>query len=305
MSTPAGRIDRTDRTAKRGRRGFWPMRDLPVVFWLLATVVAALLHPVIPAPRWLLIHLTLLGAVTHSIFVWSRYFTDTLLHTPTPSRSSQNNRLALLDLAVLAVVVGVMAAWWPVTLVGAVGVLVAVMWHGLSLLGSLRSALAARFGVVVRFYLGAALLFPVGIVIGAVLARVQADPWHGRLLVAHATVNLLGWIGLTVVGTLVTLWPTMLRTRMAAGIEKAAARALPVLATGIAVAMASKTPTGVPSMSPEPEVTLCCTKARAPRSRSTTCSGDSTPGNSTAVSKPNATTICLTLSQMAPSPAMV
>ena len=61
--------------------GFWPMRDLPVVVWLLAVAVVALAHPVLPAPRWLLIHLLLLGAVSHAILVWSRHFADALLHT--------------------------------------------------------------------------------------------------------------------------------------------------------------------------------------------------------------------------------
>src|SRR5690606_33932864 len=52
---------------------------------------------------------------------------------------------------------------------------------------------------------------------------------HGRLLVAHLTANLLGWMGLTVIGTLLTLWPTILRTKMAPGAERASRQALPVL----------------------------------------------------------------------------
>ena len=43
-------------------------------------ISVSLAHPFVPAPRWLLIHLTLLGAVTHAIFVWSRHFADALLH---------------------------------------------------------------------------------------------------------------------------------------------------------------------------------------------------------------------------------
>ena len=46
-------------------------------------------------------------------------------------------------------------------------------------------------------------------------------------------VNLLGWIGLTVLGTLVTLWPTMLRTRMAPSAESASKHALPILLAGL------------------------------------------------------------------------
>ena len=66
-------------------RGFWPLRDLPVVLWLLAVIAVALVHRSLPAPRWLLIHLLLLGAVTHAILVWSRHFAEALLHTaPAP-----------------------------------------------------------------------------------------------------------------------------------------------------------------------------------------------------------------------------
>jgi nitrite reductase (NO-forming) len=46
-------------------------------------------------------------------------------------------------------------------------------------------------------------------------------------------VNLLGWVGLTVLGTLVTLWPTMLRTRMAPDTETASRTALPILLAGL------------------------------------------------------------------------
>lgn len=222
----------------RGARGFWPMRDLPVVGWLLATVVLAFVHPFVPAPRWLLIHLTLLGAATHAILVWSRHFADALLHLPTGphDRRDQNRRLVLLALGVLTVVAGVVSSVWPVTVAGAVGVVAAVGWHGVTLWRQQRSALGSRFAGVIRFYVAAAALLPVGVVLGVLLARGPADPWHQRLVVAHASVNVLGWIGLTVLGTLVTLWPTMLRTRVADGAEGAAARALPVLLGAVLLA---------------------------------------------------------------------
>ena len=142
----------------------------------------------------------------------------------------------LLNLGVLLVVAGVTTAIWPATVAGASAVAAAVLWHGAALLVRLRAALPARFGATVRYYLAAAALLPVGVVVGAVLARVQADPWHERLLVAHASVNLLGWIGLTALGTLVTLWPTMLRTRIVGGAERAARRALVVLVLAVGLA---------------------------------------------------------------------
>ena len=222
--------------SKAGGRGFWPLRDLSVLGWLAATVVVAFVHPVVPAPRWLMIHLLLLGAVSHAILVWSRYFTDALLHTAGADRRGQERRLLLLNGGVVGVVTGVLTGVWPLTLLGATAVGGAVLWHGWTIVRRLRAALSSRFGSSVRYYVAAACFLPVGAGLGTVLARDPADPWHTRLVVAHASVNLLGWVGLTVVGTLVTLWPTMLRTRIAEGAERAAARALPVLVVSVLVA---------------------------------------------------------------------
>lgn len=213
-------------------RGFSPLRDLPALVWLLAIPVVALAHPWIPEPRWLLLHLLLLGAVTHSIVVWSQHFAGTLLHVAAPP---QSRLLALLNLGALTVMVGTQTARWPVTLVGAAAVAGAVVWHAARLARLLRRALPARFAGVVRFYLAAAALVPVGATLGVLLARGLPDPWHERVLLAHVAVNLLGWVGLTVAGTVVTLWPTMLRTRLGAGSDAALRRALPVLLAGIAV----------------------------------------------------------------------
>jgi len=67
----------------RPLRGFQPLRDLPAVLWLMLLVPVAVAHDLVPAPRWLMFHLLLLGAVTHSILVWSKHFADTLLRAPT------------------------------------------------------------------------------------------------------------------------------------------------------------------------------------------------------------------------------
>lgn len=234
MTEPAGATAPAAGADTRG--GFWPLRDLPVVAWLLATAVVAIAHPFVPAPRWLLIHLLMLGAVSHAILVWSRHFAAALLHTRPDDRRAQSQRLVLLNGGALAVVAGVAAHVGPSTAVGATAVAAAVAWHGWSLWRQLRDALRARFAGTVRYYVAAAGFLPVGAALGTALALGLDDPWHTRTMVAHAVVNLLGWVGLTVVGTLVTLWPTMLRTRIADGAERAARRALPVLATSVVAA---------------------------------------------------------------------
>jgi nitrite reductase (NO-forming) len=184
-----------------------------------------------------MIHLLLLGAVSHAILVWSRHFADALLHTPPQAgdRRRQSARLLMLNGGVVLVVAGVLADFWLLTLAGAVAVVGAVAWHGVALVLQLRRALPSRFGATVRYYVAATALLPVGATLGTILARGLSDPLHGQLKLAHAGVNLLGWMGLTIVGTLVTLWPTMLRTRMAEGAERAARHALPMLATAVLV----------------------------------------------------------------------
>jgi nitrite reductase (NO-forming) len=58
---------------------------------------------------------------------------------------------------------------------------------------------------------------------------------HARVALAHVALNVLGWIGLTVLGTVVTLWPTMLHTQVADGAELVSRRALPVLVVAVLV----------------------------------------------------------------------
>ncbi len=221
-------------------RGSWFMRDRPVVIWLGLAVLVALVHPFVDDSRWLMVHLVVLGAVTHSIMVWSVHFTDALLRSrpDLESRRRQTYRLGLLAVGTTLVLVGVPTALWPLTLVGATLVSTAVVWHACMLVVRLRKALPGRFRITVRYYIVAASCLPVGALFGVLLARGQADDWHGRLLVAHTMTNLLGWVGLSILGTFVTLWPTMLRTRMAENAEQDSRRALPIVAAGLTLIVA-------------------------------------------------------------------
>jgi nitrite reductase (NO-forming) len=211
--------------------------NAPVAAWLTALLTVALLRPYIAESPWLLVHLLLLGAVTNAIFVWSAHFADAMLRSraTTGSRRWQAARMIALNLGVLTVIAAIVASAWVLTLVGSVVVGSAAAAHGITLALQARAALASRFGATVQYYVCASAALPVGAVLGAALALDPAEPWHGRLVVAHVALNLLGWVGLTVLGTLVTLWPTMLRTRIAPGAERVARQALPVLAGSVVV----------------------------------------------------------------------
>ena len=220
-----------------GRQGFWPWRDLPSLLWLIAVAVVIFVHPFVERSRWLMVHLVLLGALTHAAMVWSTHFSQALLKTgpDVDGRRIQDRRAILLFAGVGVVVAGVLMDRWLVALAGAAGVSVAVFWHGLQLWRRLRASVAARFRVTIRYYVAAALCVPVGATFGVLLARGPDDALRARLLLAHTGVLALGWIGLTVTGTLVTLWPTMLRSRMDDRAEALARGALPLFLGAIAL----------------------------------------------------------------------
>lgn len=213
------------------------MRDYPVTAWFVLAVALVILNPVVPHAAWLLIHVLMLGAATHSVMVWSTYFAQALLKTPDSldPRTRQNARLWILFAGTVVVLVGVPSGRWEVTAGGAGLVVVAVTWHASALLRRLRVGLPSRFRVTVHYYLASAAWLVVGAVLGSLLATEPGESWTGRLLVAHTLAMGLGWLGLAIAGSLVTLWPTMLRTRMDDRAEALAERALPVFVVALAV----------------------------------------------------------------------
>src|SRR5690606_3257421 len=201
--------------------------------------VVGVAHPVLPPWRWLAIHLLLLGAVSNAIVVWSAHFTAAVLRAPVPAnRRGEAARLAGLNAGVLAVLAGGAVELPWVGVGGAVAVFAAICAHLHWLRVRLREALPARFAVTVHYYLAATVALLAGIPVGAWMLVVD-DAARARLVLFHAHVNLLGWVTLTVLGTVLTLWPTILRTRIADGAVAAARAALPVAVLGLALLAAA------------------------------------------------------------------
>ena len=222
-------------------RSAWHIRTSAVVLaWLTAAAVAAAMHRQLPAATWLMVHLLLLGAVTTALLVWSWHFSVAVLRAPqSPTRRGEAVRITTANLGALGVVAGVLANTPAVTILGAVAVAAAVAAHVGALVIRLRRALPSRFAFTVRAYVAAGLLLIPGIALGVLMARGTWDATtYSQLLLGHVTINLLGWVGLPILGTLVTLWPTMLHTRLAPDAERQARRALPLLIGGTLVTTA-------------------------------------------------------------------
>ncbi|HEY9474779.1 MAG TPA: hypothetical protein VIS06_13125 [Mycobacteriales bacterium] len=203
--------------------------------------------PAPPVAPWLVLHLLLLGAATNAIFAWSLHFALALLRARARSVRGLWLRLAVLNIGVLTVLTGVVRSAGELAAVGAGMVAGAVAAHlgallvllraraGAGLLGSLRGPLAGT----VWFYVAAGVALLTGATIGALLTLgLPADPgWHERLHVAHGHVNLLGWVGLSVIGTEFALWPAVLGVRVATGVSRVARRVLFTASGGLVVAV--------------------------------------------------------------------
>ena len=237
----------TEEIARRASgRGTWHRRaSKPVSYWMFALIAALLLHRIIPNSGWLMVHMVTLGLITNSILIWSQHFTEALMKIKIPDehRGTQVRRIFILNAGILVLMIGMVGqlsvpGLYAATVVGALIVGSMVAWHGIYLLKQVRQALPSRFGVTIRFYIVAALLLPLGAAFGGMIAYPNLKgTLHSQFLLAHEAVNVLGFVGITAVGTLVTFWPTMLRTKMVDKALTHSLRALYLMCGGLVLSL--------------------------------------------------------------------
>lgn len=234
----AGRQENVRSRLKVGRMA--PLRDITAFVWILVAAFVALFYPHIRVGDWLTLHLVVLGALSHSILVWSEYFARTLLKIVESKRAARmaNVRIVLLFFGGLAVMIGYPTSQWWLALAGAIVVSAAALFHARFFISGMRRALPARFCVAVWYYLVSALMLPVGASFGVILAFGVDQDFRARLILAHIATNVFGWIGLTLLGTLITFWPTIVRAPMHEASTRLARRAFPLLLAGIALVIA-------------------------------------------------------------------
>lgn len=209
---------------------------------MIALVILGVVHRWVPASTWVIVHIFTLGLITNSILVWGQHFTETLLHRRPPEsvRTLQVRRILVLNAGIVVLVVGMIAAIPAAVIVGATIVGGAVTWYIVDLVRQLRAAAPTRFRPIVAFYAVAAAFLPAGAVAGAFMGVGVPEEWAIRLHAFHLAVNILGFVGITVMTTLVTFWATVLRTPMAKGQDAAAAQSLVLLSVSVvAVAVAA------------------------------------------------------------------
>lgn len=162
--------------------------------------------------RWMTLHLVFVGGVSQLVLGASQFFAGAFLATDPPSRALVRAQLALWNLGVILLVCSVPAGVDAVVWL-AVACLSACLLLYLIGFGQMRRRSLGRVPWASRWYMTAAGFLGVGVVAGAALAT--GVPWsHGNLIAAHVALNLGGWFGTAIVGTLHTFFPSLTQSRL-------------------------------------------------------------------------------------------
>jgi nitrite reductase (NO-forming) len=184
------------------------------VAWLAAAAVAAaVLAAGGPAEAgWLALHLAFVGGVSQLVLGAAQFFVCAFLATDPPPRRLVRAQLASWNAGALAIAAGVPVDGTALTGLGGGLLLGGLVLFAAGLRGMERRSLQrARWAV--RWYYAAAGFLGVGALLGPLLAAGVA--WtHGSLLAAHLVLNLGGWFGTAIVGTLHTFHPSLTGTQL-------------------------------------------------------------------------------------------
>jgi nitrite reductase (NO-forming) len=165
-----------------------------------------------PWGHWLALHLAFVGGVSQLVLGAGQFFAGAFLATDPPSKRLIGLQLGTWNAGAVLVAAAVPGGHDAVVIAG--GVLLATglacFLAGLRVL-SRRSI--QRRPWAVRWYQACAVFLGAGVVLGVALATDVA--WTaGSLLGAHVALNLGGWFGSAIVGTLHTFFPSITQTQL-------------------------------------------------------------------------------------------
>lgn len=162
--------------------------------------------------HWLALHLAFVGGVSQLVLGAGQFFAGAFLATDPPPRPLIALQLGTWNAGAILVAAGVPAGADPVVGTGAALLVIGLVAFAAGLRG-LRRRSVQRIPWAVRWYQACAAFLGVGVIIGVALAS-DVRWTAGNLLGAHIALNLGGWFGTAIVGTLHTFFPSLTQTRL-------------------------------------------------------------------------------------------
>ncbi len=218
-------------------RGRWHTTAGAVVaFWILVGAGLTVGYQFgLGVTWWDVIHPFTIGAMTTAILVYSTHFTEALTRTATADYRGVALRVAIVNAAMLGLLVDRAGYdWGPLADASATAVILVMVWQIVVVARRLKGSLAGQFAVTVPFYLAAA-----GFLILAILFAVLANRVgnYSDLIAAHSRATVWGFAWLTVVGTVVTLLPTLASSKISDTARERCTRALAVHVVALTTAV--------------------------------------------------------------------
>lgn len=191
----------------------------------------------LPVAWWDLIHSLTLGVVATAILAYTTHFTETLTRTaPAPYRWV-GLRIAVVQACLVALLIDRAGFdWGPLADAASAAVIATFAVHTVVLYRRLRGSIAGSFVATVPFYLAACFFLVVGVTLAALAGRGMGD--YDLLIAAHSRAMVWGFGWLCIVGTAVTLLPTIAGAAISAAARTRMPRALTVHGLGLLVANA-------------------------------------------------------------------
>jgi len=184
------------------------------IAFLLAAAGVGIAQWLAPWPwgHWLALHLAFVGGVSQLVLGATQFFAGAFLATDPPPRALVRAQVLCWNAG--AILLAIAVPEHAETLIWlAVGLLVGGLAAWAAAIAAMRRSSLRRSPWATRWYVSGACFLGLGMVAGSLLAR--GVPWsHGDLLGAHMSLNLAGWFGAAIVGTLHTFFPSLTQTQL-------------------------------------------------------------------------------------------
>ena len=220
-------------------RGRWHILTAALIAGWILVGLGLLIASSLGAPVvwWDIIHPFTIGALTTAIIVFSTHFTEALTRTAGGDYRGVGSRVGLVQLGLILLLIDRAGYdWGPLADAASALIIAALTWHLWFIARRLRGSLSGSFAVTVPFYIAASVFMIVSVVLVILSGNRVGE--YSLLIGAHSRGMIWGFAWLTVIGTVVTLLPTLSATAISSTARARCTRALIVHCVGLGCAMA-------------------------------------------------------------------
>ncbi len=168
---------------------------------------------------WGPLHSFVAGTVILVISGATQMFTTSWSSAPAPDRRLTLTQRWLVTVGVTLALVGRSSRWEMVVGIGAVAVMTGLITLGFSIVTTLRRSLLRRFDLSARFYVVALGAGATGVGLGGLMGAGMVEDRYLVVRTVHLHLNLVGFVGMVIVGTIPTLLPTFAQHKAVSGRE--------------------------------------------------------------------------------------